>query len=81
MNISSFKPNNMIFSDPGLIPKAVTIENYSADGKAMRTSFGRFFANSLLLCAVAVVGNLITCTMATYAFARLNFVGRTSGSP
>lgn len=28
MIVSSFKPNNMIFSDAGLIPKAVTIENY-----------------------------------------------------
>ena len=28
MIVSSFKPNNMIFSDPGLIPRAVTIENY-----------------------------------------------------
>ncbi len=25
MVVSSFKPNNMIFSDPGLIPKALTI--------------------------------------------------------
>ncbi len=28
MIVSSFKPNNMIFSDPGLIPKALTVENY-----------------------------------------------------
>ena len=27
MIISSFKPNNMIFSDTGLIPKALTIDN------------------------------------------------------
>ncbi len=25
MVVSSFKPNNMIFSDTGLIPKAITI--------------------------------------------------------
>src|SRR5690606_39268783 len=28
MIVSSFKPNNMIFSDTSLIPKAVTIDNY-----------------------------------------------------
>ena len=44
MIISSFKPNNMIFSDPGLIPKAVTIENYITGWKGYAgVSFGRFF--------------------------------------
>jgi len=77
MIISSFKPNNMIFSDPGLIPKAVTIENYISGWKGYAgTSFGRFFVNSLLMCAAAVVGNLIACTMAAYAFGRLKFAGR-----
>jgi ABC-type glycerol-3-phosphate transport system permease component len=77
MIISSFKPNNMIFSDPGLIPKAVTIENYVSGWKGYAgTSFGRFFVNSLLMCAVAIIGNLISCTMTAYAFARLKFVGR-----
>ena len=77
MIISSFKPNNMIFSDPGLIPKAVTIENYISGWKGYAgVSFGKFFINSLLMCAGAVIGNLIACTMAAYAFGRLKFVGR-----
>jgi len=77
MVVSSFKPNNMIFSDPGLIPKAVTIENYISGWKGYAgTSFGKFFANSLLMCTVAIVGNLISCTMAAYAFARLKFAGK-----
>ena len=77
MVISSFKPNNMIFSDPGLIPKAVTIENYISGWKGYAgTSFGRFFVNSLLMCVGAIIGNLISCTMAAYAFSRLKFAGR-----
>lgn len=77
MIISSFKPNSMIFSDPGLIPKAVTIENFISGWKGYAgTSFGRFFLNSLIMCAGAVVGNLIACTMAAYAFGRLKFTGR-----
>jgi multiple sugar transport system permease protein len=77
MIASSFKPNNMIFSDPGLIPKTVTIENYIEGWKGYAgTSFGRFFLNSFLLCAVAIVGNLISCTMAAFAFGRLKFPGR-----
>lgn len=77
MVISSFKPNSLIFSDPGLIPSAVTLENYISGWKGYAgTSFGRFFANSLFMCLGAVIGNLIACTMAAYAFARLKFVGR-----
>jgi multiple sugar transport system permease protein len=77
MIVSSFKPNNMIFSDPGLIPKAVTIENYISGWKGYAgISFGKFFANSFLICAAAVLGNLATCTMAAYAFGRLKFAGR-----
>ena len=77
MIVSSFKPNNMIFSDPGLIPKAVTIENYISGWKGYAgVTFGKFFVNSLLMCTGAVLGNLIACTMAAYAFARLKFVGR-----
>lgn len=77
MIVSSFKPNNLIFSDPGLIPRAVTIENYISGWKGYAgVSFGRFFLNSLALCLGAVVGNLIACTMAAYAFARLQFAGR-----
>ena len=77
MIVSSFKPNNMIFSDPGLIPKAITLENYISGWKGYAgTSFGRFFVNSLVMCAVAVIGNLIACTMAAYAFGRLKFAGR-----
>ncbi len=77
MIISSFKPNNMIFSDPGLIPKALTLENYFTGWRGYAgTSFGRFFANSFFMCTAAVIGNVIACSMAAYAFARLKFTGR-----
>lgn len=78
MVISSFKPNNLIFSEPGLIPSAVTIENYITGWRGYAgTTFGTFFVNSLLMCVIAVVGNLISCSMAAYAFARLKFAGKT----
>lgn len=77
MIVSSFKPNNMIFSDPGLIPTALTFENYVSGWKGYAgTSFETFFINSILMCSGAIVGNLISCTMAAYAFARLKFTGR-----
>ena len=78
MIVSSFKPNNMIFSDPGLIPKVTTLENYVSGWRGYAgTTFGTFFANSIIMCVVAVIGNVISCSMAAYAFARLNFAGRT----
>src|SRR5699024_9646309 len=35
--------------------------------------FGRFFLNSFLISAAAVAGNLVSCSLAAYAFARLRF--------
>jgi multiple sugar transport system permease protein len=77
MIVSSFKPNNMIFSDQSLIPNAVTIDNYISGWRGYAgTTFERFFANSIMMSLVAIVGNLISCTMTAYAFARLEFVGK-----
>ena len=62
MIMSSFKPNNLIFSDPGLIPTTVTLENYVSGWKGYAgTTFGRFFTNSLVICILAIIGNVITC--------------------
>ena len=77
MIISSLKPNNMIFSDPGLIPQVLTFDNYISGWRGYAgTTFGSFFTNSLLMCVVAVIGNLISCSMAAYAFSRLKFAGK-----
>lgn len=77
MITSSFKANNLIFSDPSLIPTTITFENYITGWKGYAgTSFGTFFANSLLMCVLAIIGNLISCSMAAYAFARLKFTGK-----
>ena len=77
MIVSSFKANNMIFSDPGLIPKTLTFDNYISGWKGYAgTSFSTFFANSLIICIVSIIGNLISCSMAAYAFARLKFTGK-----
>lgn len=77
MIVSSIKPNNMIFSDPGIIPKVVTLENYVSGWNGYAgTTFQTFFTNSLIMCVIAIIGNLISCSMAAYAFARLKFAGR-----
>lgn len=71
---SSFKPNQLIFSEPGLWPKQWTVDNYIKGWAGFQgTSFGRFFLNSAFISVLCVLGNVITCSLAAYAFARLKF--------
>jgi multiple sugar transport system permease protein len=70
---SSFKPDDLIFSDPSPVPKRWDFGNYLSGWNALRVSFTTFFTNSFLIAALAVVGNLIACSLAAFAFARLKF--------
>ncbi len=70
---SSFKPNADIFAQPGLIPETFTLENYLEGWSALGMPFSIFFVNSTVLALLTVVGNLISCSLAAYAFARLEF--------
>lgn len=71
---SSFKPNHLIFSEPGLWPKEWTFDNYMRGWAGFQgTTFGRFFLNSAFISILCVIGNIITCSLAAYAFARLKF--------
>jgi multiple sugar transport system permease protein len=73
MLASSLKPEDQIFTDLSLIPREVILSNYVEGWSGAGQSFGTFFTNSLIVCVGAVVGNLIACSMAAYAFARLDF--------
>ena len=74
MLVSSFKPDALIFSDPGIWPKRVTLEHYNNGWYVVRdTTFGLFFRNSFIIAGITVIANVITCSMAAYAFARLGF--------
>jgi multiple sugar transport system permease protein len=75
--VSSLKPGNTIFSDPSLLPKSVTLDHYVKGWAGVgRVHFSVFFKNSFALCAAVVVFNLVSCSMAAYAFARLRFRGK-----
>ncbi|GHU74787.1 sugar ABC transporter permease [Clostridia bacterium] len=72
--MSSLKAGNTIFSDPSLIPKSITFQHYITGWSGVgRIRFAVFFKNSLAICLSVVVLNMISCSMAGYAFARLNF--------
>lgn len=71
---ASFKETNTIFSDPGLIPKAFTIQNYIKGwGGIGIVGFATFFKNSFLISILCVVANIVFCSLTAYAFARLHF--------
>jgi multiple sugar transport system permease protein len=74
MVLSSFRPELEIFGDMGILPTTWTLENYVSGWNLFgKKTFADFFINSFIICALAVAGNLIACSMAAYAFARLNF--------
>lgn len=74
---SSFKPESTVFSDLGVFPKQFTLENYKIGWKSNgRVTFTTYFWNSILISALSVVGNLFSCTLAAFAFARLKFKGK-----
>ncbi|GJM83271.1 ABC transporter permease [Paenibacillus sp. HMSSN-139] len=74
---SSFKPNAEIFSDLGLWPDSFTLSNYVNGWRGIQGySFGHFLINSFIIAALAVIGNVISCSLAAFAFARLNFGGQ-----
>ncbi|MGX7826606.1 carbohydrate ABC transporter permease [Actinokineospora sp. 24-640] len=73
MLASSFKPTPDIFTEPGLIPSNPTLENYSEGWTALGEPFGTYLVNSSIVVLGSIVGNLIACSLAAYAFARLEF--------
>jgi multiple sugar transport system permease protein len=70
---ASFKPEGSILGNLDLLPDAPTLDNYAQGWFALGPPFTGFYLNSLLLCAGAVIGNLCSCTLAAFAFARLRF--------
>jgi multiple sugar transport system permease protein len=59
---------------PHWIPDPVVWNNYPDVLQNLR--FGRYFTNTAIVTAGRVVGQLVTCSMAAFAFARLRFRGR-----
>jgi multiple sugar transport system permease protein len=70
---SSLKPEELIFRQPGLWPSEVTLQNYTEGWNALKHPFGYYLWNSAVITILSVVANLVACSLAAYAFARLNF--------
>lgn len=70
---ASFKPAGEIFANVSLVPRQPTLSNYPQGWNGLGQPFTGFFLNSIALCLLAVLGNICSCTLAAYAFARLRF--------
>ncbi|GAA2975224.1 multiple sugar transport system permease protein [Microbacterium terrae] len=76
MVVSSLRPNDEIFRDPSIIPDSFEISNYTDGWTALAAPFGAYMWNSAVIVLGCIIGNLVSCSMAAYAFARLHFSGK-----
>lgn len=73
---SSFKPEIDIFKMPiEWIPKTISLDNYKAIffGKY---KFPLFYLNSFIVSGTVTILQLVTCSLAGYAFSKIDFPGR-----
>ena len=71
---ASFKTEAEIFTGLNFWPENPTLQNYINGLRGVfGYSFFRFFGNSLLLSMINIVGNVISCSLAAFAFSKLKF--------
>ena len=72
---TSLKPLSHVFEfPPRLIPRKFVVENYIEVFSAF--PFVKFAINTVYISVTATLGQVLTCSMAAYAFARMRFRGR-----
>ncbi|WP_284394513.1 carbohydrate ABC transporter permease [Devosia yakushimensis] len=70
---ASFRPENEIFTSASIWPSSWSLDAYFRGWNGLRTGFGTFYLNSFIISGLSVIGNVLACSMAAFAFARLNF--------
>lgn len=72
----SFRPADRAFVyPPDLWFTALTVSNY-ARALFDYVPFGLFFRNSMIIAVLVIVGDLLSCSLVAYGFARFRFPGR-----
>ncbi|PWC08339.1 carbohydrate ABC transporter permease [Mycetocola zhujimingii] len=75
MLLGSLKPTGELLANPsGWLPRDPSLDNFS-DLLAKR-NFALYFFNSTFVAVACVAGNLLFCSMAGYAFAKIEFAGK-----
>jgi multiple sugar transport system permease protein len=74
---TSFKPATEVLSSLALLPSHGTTANYAQVFEGVAGfSVWHYLANSVVISVGAVLGNVLSCSLAGYAFGRLHFRGR-----
>ena len=76
MLASSFRPEDQIFGNASILPTVFSLDAYVRGWNGLQVSFGQFYWNSLVISVLSVIGNVMACSLAAFAFARLRFRGR-----
>lgn len=76
MIAGSLRTQDQIFQAPGLWVGDPQPQNYSNGWQALSSPFGHYMLNSATVVLGAVIGNLVSCSMAAYAFARMEFLAK-----
>jgi multiple sugar transport system permease protein len=78
MLTTSLKTRAEVFtSAPFTFPTGLHWENYTHMWFALPgVTFGTFFGNSIVIASLATIGQVVTCAMAAYAFAVIEFRGK-----
>jgi multiple sugar transport system permease protein len=72
---SSFKPDYQVLEfPPRWLPNPIRWQNYPE--ALTYVPFGRYTLNTLVIAAVAITGNILSCTLVAYGFARLRAPGK-----
>lgn len=75
MVLTSVKDLSEIFVyPPKWLPSSIKYQNFLDAFDA--APFGQYYVNSIIVAVSVTIGQLITCSMAAFAFARLRFWGR-----
>lgn len=74
INAAFGKTSEVYVLPPKWLPLNPSLENFTSVFE--QVPYGQFMLNSLKLAVLVTLGQLVTCSMAAYAFARLNFPGK-----
>ncbi|MEU0072958.1 carbohydrate ABC transporter permease [Streptomyces sp. NPDC006332] len=75
MFLGSIKPTGEIVAHPSTwLPQTLTFANF--EQLLSKQNFALYFVNSAVVALACVLGNLLFCSMAAYAFAKIDFSGK-----
>lgn len=75
MLLGSIKPTGEILANPNQwLPENPTLSNFT--DLLSKQNFGLYFFNSAVVAVACVIGNLLFCSMAGYALAKMDFAGK-----